>query len=375
MNKKIMYVGVDVDDKAFHIGFLALDTGEFNASSCRPSLGLLIEKLKVYSAQGYTLKICYEACHIGFTLQRDLSEKGFECVVISSSDIPRTSGPQVKTDRIDAQKLAQYYASGLLNPIFVPSAEQESERDLVRSRGFLKGQASNVKRFILSTCRKANLDYRKAEGQSDKSVYWTMNHRLWLTTNINKLKEPAWRFNLTSLLASLKQIEEQIAFYDEEIQTLSGTSRYEKAVHALTCFRGFENLSAMTVLTEMVTAKRFKHPKQLTSFMGMDITEYSSGGKERKGGITKMGNTHLRRTLIESCQYASCRVQISTRLKARRNKAPSQKCLEIADRCMRRLHKRSHHLHSTGKHNNKIKVACAREMMGFVWETLNVVGF
>lgn len=374
MKSNVIYIGIDVDDKAYHVGVLLTRTGEIQEWACKPVHELLISKLKPFLKNGL-VKVCYEACHVGFTLHRALTNAGFHCDVISSSDIPRTAGAQVKTDRLDALKLTQYYATGLLKPIFVPSKEQEADRDLIRTRSFLKGQSSNIKRYILAICRRANINFRRSEGHSETSQYWTSTHRIWLEGAIKSLQEATWKTNLLALWANLKQLEGLIAFYDNEIEKLAETTRYSKAARAIKCFRGFETLNAMTILTEISTAKRFTHPKQITSFMGMDISEYSSGGKERKGGITKMGNAHLRTALIESCQYVDSRVQISRKLEARRARSPSRECGEIADRCMRRLHKRSYHLKSRGKPNNKVKVACAREMMGFVWEALNVVNF
>ena len=375
MKTKIMFVGLDVDDKAFHVGGFVPESGEILEFSCKPTAAMLHQKLGKYEQLGYSLRICYESCHLGFSLCRDLVAKGWECTVISSASIPRPAGAQVKTDRLDANKLARYFANGLLTAVHVPSSAREAERDLIRTRRFLQEQTTDIKRYILSLCRRAGLDYRKTSGEGPQSHYWSARHRQWIQGAIGHIEEPSWKINLSTLLLNLQQLEEQVRFYDLEVEKLSTQPHYEQAVKALGCFRGLSTLSSMTILAELGTIARFSHPRQLVSYAGMDIAEYSSGGKERKRGITKMGSSHLRRTLIESCQYAGARVALSKPLRKRREYSPSLETIQIADRCMKRLYQRSEHLSRRGKPKNKIKVACARELTGFIWESLRSIGF
>ena len=128
----------------------------------------------------------------------------------------------------------------------------------------------------------------------------------------------------------------------------------------------------MVLITEIGDVRRFKHPKQLTSYCGLDVSEYSSGGKEKKFGITKMGNRRIRTSIIESCQRLDRVKLLSKRLKAHRV-GQDLKVIDIADRCTKRLKKKSNNLLDLGKHRNKVKVACAREFLGFIWETLHHV--
>ena len=169
----------------------------------------------------------------------------------------------------------------------------------------------------------------------------------------------------------IKGLEEQIKFYEDEIEKLSQKPKYKKTVDSLCCFRGFRTLSAMTLATEIGDINRFAHPRQLTSYCGLDISEYTSGGREKKFGITKGGNSHIRAVIVESSQYAHRPPNIGASLH-RRRKDCDPDVIEISNRCMKRLYKKSHHLLSRGKHTNKIKVACAREMLGFIWETMKV---
>lgn len=179
------------------------------------------------------------------------------------------------------------------------------------------------------------------------------------------------RTNFELLLHQYEKLNEVIAQYDREIEKLSETDKYKRKKDVLSCFRGVSTLTAMTFITEIGDVRRFKHPKQLTSYCGLDISEYSSGGKEKKFGITKMGNRQIRTAAIESCQRADRTFVISKRLKAHR-KGQDIKFIEIADRCANRLKKKSSNLLNAGKERNKVKVACARELLGFVWEALQV---
>lgn len=141
---------------------------------------------------------------------------------------------------------------------------------------------------------------------------------------------------------------------------------------ALCCLRGVSTLTAMTLIAEIGDVRGFSHPSKITSYAGLDVSEYSSGGKERKLGITKQGNRHLRTAAVESCQRAGMRYYVSKRLKADRAKQPAR-VIAIADKCMRRLSKRHLHLQHVGKHINKVKVACAREFLCFAWSILLAV--
>ncbi len=160
--------------------------------------------------------------------------------------------------------------------------------------------------------------------------------------------------------------------YDKAINELAETEKYKKQVSSLVCYKGIKNIFALVMITEIGNIKRFKHPRQLVSWMGMDIREYSSGGKSNRLGITKHGNRYLRTAFIESNQRIFRAKSIGADLKQRR-KDIDPELIQIADRCMIRLAKKGSRLLFAGKHTNKVKVACAREMVGFVWESLNKV--
>jgi transposase len=367
MKKRLLHVGLDVDDNSFHIGAFCKETGEIFEMTSKPNLRSLITKLEKLKKQDYELKLCYEATYVGYSLYRDLNKNGYQTQIIASSLIPELASNRVKTDRLDANKLGKYYALDLLTPIHVPSVDDEHERDLLRSRSFLVDQRKSLKRHILSACRRNNLNYK--EGNSAKT-YWTQMHEHWLMDRINKM-EGVLKINFEILHNQLEKLNEAIAEYDKNIEELAETEKYKNKKDALNCFRGINTLTAMTFITEIGDVKRFRHPNQLTSYCGLDITEYSSGGKEKKFRITKMGNKQIRTSAVESCQRVDRVGIISKRLKAHRT-GQNIKYIEIADRCTKRLKKKSNRLLDAGKPRNKVKVACAREFLGFVWEALHI---
>ena len=370
MKQNIIYIGLDVDDTHYHGSALDKSTGEVLAFKCRPTLkGLLnqLDKLHNYFP-GSIFSLCYEASYIGYTLQRDIADHGYHCDVVAPTSIPSPRGRQIKTNRIDATQLAQFYANDLLIFVTVPEPEQEQDRDLLRSRKKLMEQQTDLRKHIQALLRRNGLHYRV---QTQNKTHWTKVHYFWLARTI-EASSGSLKVNLELLVRQLKGITSVLAEYGQQIEALAKTPRYEQPVQALICYKGIKNLFALTMITEIGDIKRFPHPRQLMSWIGMDIREYSSGDKHNRFGITKHGNRYLRTAFVEANQRGYRTARIGKDLKARR-KDIAPELINIADRCLRRLNKKGNRLLLAGKHPNKVKVACAREMVGFVWESLNKV--
>jgi len=368
MKKEILYAGLDVDDQAYHFFGFSKESGETIEFKCFPSVNSLLKKLKKLNAERFELKMCYEASYLGFSLYREITKVGYFVEVIAPSLIPEISSKRVKTDRIDAEKLALYYSNGLLTVVSVPTIENEADRDLLRTRKFLVEQFTATKNHINSFCRRLNLDFKK---QTKLKKLWTQTYMMWLEERVNAIEINSQKILFTSLLQSYFNLENQIQILETEIEKLATSEKYKQSVNNLNCYRGFKSLSSLTIILELGDIRRFSHPRQLTSYSGLDIIEKSSGGKEKKFGITKMGNRHVRCALVEACQYATKPVKVGRTLRIRRMDS-SNDAIKIADKCMRRLHKKGNNMQFKGKHTNIIKVACAREMLGFVWESLTM---
>jgi transposase len=369
MDKKIQYLALDVDDQHFHGCLLSDEDSQAVEFAVPASVTALVKKIEKIRDPATALKICYEATYLGFSLQRRLERCGYVCDVIAPSLIPRKPGERVKTDRLDSRKLAEYYRKGLLTRVHVPGEAQEKVRGLIRSRGFLAEQLKALKKHLLGHCRCMGLEYRQ---NGSEKTYWTQDYRGWLWGQIRGMEEDAFRANLEALLLQIEHLERTVDSYEGGIAEIASGKDYQRAVHSLCCYRGIDVLSAMTLISELGDIRRFDHPKRLTSYAGMAIVEKSSGGCLRKFRISKTGNRFLRTTVIEACQGVLQAPRISARL-TRRREGAEKTWIEIADRAMSRLHRKATHLWHANKAKNKIKVACARELLGFIWESLRSV--
>lgn len=370
MEKKVVHVAIDVDDNSFHASAFFKDSGEIVEFKCKPTIKGLQNKLENLSARfpDFDLRICYEATYLGFTLQRDLSNLGYHCDVVAPSSIPRVNGNQIKTDRVDATKLAQFYAAGILSFVTVPERELEHDRDLMRSRQYILHQLSEIRTHIQSLLRRNGLHYKSETGNKS---HWTKHHICWIERKCEELAGSVQK-NLKLLHQQMKWLLHTLTEYNKAADELAASKKYEKQVASLICYNGIKNIFAMMMITEIGDVKRFSHPRQLTSWMGLDVREYSSGGKHNRFGITKHGNRYLRTAFVEANQKAFRTRTVSADLKSRR-KNIDPTLIQIADRCQARISKKGWRLLHAGKHVNKVKVACAREMVGFVWESLNSV--
>jgi transposase len=367
MRENVIFVGIDVDDKAFHVAALQPETGPIENYRVRPTSGALIKKLsEIEKNTGKSVHCCYEASYIGFPLQRQLGKAGVKCEVIAPNSIPRIKGNQIKTDRVDAEKLAQFYANGQLTAVVVPDEEQEQDRDFMRSRQQTLHRLAEIRTQIQALLRRHDMNFKSETGFK---THWTKVHKEWLQRLANK-QENSFHYSLSILLFQMSSIEQAMDRFNTHVEVLADKKRYQKQVRALTCFRGIKNIFALVIVTEIGDIKRFKNPRSLVSYMGMDIREHSSGGKHNRFGITKHGNRHLRTAFIEANQKSALNKVISDDLRRRREDIDI-KYVEIADRCMTRLYKKGSRLLRAGKHTNKVKVACAREMVGFIWESLS----
>lgn len=365
----LLFVGLDVDDQAFHASIINQSTGETWYFKSRPNISSLTTKLLNIHGKPEDFRICYESTYIAFSLCRDLRSQNFHCDVIASGLIPEIKGKRVKTDRCDSEKLAQLYMKDMLTIVHVPDQEDENERDLVRSRGLIKDQVVATKNKIQSLLRKNGIDFKQ---ETDMKILWTDKYRKWLSGRISKIECASLKRNLSLLFTSLKHLESTLDTFQFEIETLAESPKYKKKVDALVAYRGIETLTAMKTITEIGDIRRFPHPRKLMSFLGFDICEYSSGGKERKFGITKMGNSTVRTALVEATQRCSSPAKVSYALERRRKDIPVE-LTQIADKCMQRLYRKSNHLLRKNKHTNKVKIACARELSGFIWQSLMTV--
>lgn len=306
------------------------------------------------------LRACYEAGPLGFGLLRKLEALGVEACVIAPSKIPSMPGDRVKTDRRDAKKLAELFRADLLTEVHPPSEADEAVRDLCRCRQQLKECETAAKHRLNKFLTRRDKRY---EGKSR----WTIAFWKWLGEL--HFEEEADRFTFETYVAHLRYLGEQVANLDAKIEALSKAEPYAEPVAKLRCFRGIDTTTAMVLVTELHGFERFESAPQLMAYLGLTPREYSSGGSRKLGSITKAGNAHVRRVLVEAAWNYRHRPRVGAGLRKRRA-GQSPQTIEHADKAMRRLYKRWEQMGWRRMPSQKITVAVARELSGFIWAAL-----
>ena len=273
---------------------VAEQDGEVRSPGTIPNRLESIRKLMHKFEDVKTLRACYEAGPTGYVLYWQLTQLGVDCVVIAPSLIPTKASDRVKTDRRDAEKLARCHRAGELTAVSVPSAEQEALRDMVRAREAAKKDQLKARhrlgKFLLRHGKRP---------QGLKA--WTKKYLEWIKTNV-QFNRPAQEATLADYLEEVDHVAARITklekAIDEAIQ--SAPAQMRAVIEALQALRGVAQTTAATIVSEVGSFSRFPNPRQLMGYTGLVAREHSSGNRVQRGGITKTGNNHLRRVLVES---------------------------------------------------------------------------
>jgi transposase len=303
------------------------------------------------------LVFVYEAGPCGYWLYRYLTKKRLLCWVVAPSLIPKKPGDKVKTNRRDAVQLARLMRSGDLTPVYVPEIEDEAIRDLSRARqdaiGDLKAAKYRLKAFLL----RQDIRY---EGKAS----WGPAHLRWLAEVV--CPTPAQQIVFQEYVRAVNEHHERVERIETELQEKAKGWRFHPVVEALQALRGVQFTVALSTVAELGDLSRFDSPRQLMSYLGLTPSEYSTGNTRRLGGITKTGNAHARRTLIEGAWAYRYNAKVSRQMQQRQETLP-QAIRDIAWKAQVRLCKRYRRLVAKGKHPNVVVVAIARELAAFMW--------
>ena len=308
-----------------------------------------------------TLAVAYEAGPCGYDLYRLLGTMGVACDVIAPSLTPVRAGDRVKTDRRDAKKLVRLYRARELGFVSPPTSRQEGLRDLVRCRDDLRCARTAARHRVVKALLRHGRIYR--EGKKA----WTITHREWLDRQ--RLEDPLAQLALDQMLAHLGGLDAQLAALDHELAQIAQTDPWADPVAWLCSFRGIATHTALGLLAEIGDFRRFAHPRELMSYLGLVPSEYSSGDQQHRGHITKTGNRHARRLLVEAAWHYQHRPNLSKRIAASREHVPPRVSTR-AWQAQLRLHHRHRTLLSHGKRSTVANVAVARELCGFVWAAM-----
>jgi len=355
------FVGLDVHAETIAVAIAERDGGEVRTLGIIPNREQSVKKLISKLGPRETWKACYEAGPTGYPLYWQMVKLGCSCEVVAPTLIPVKAGDRVKTDRRDAQRLARALRAGDLTAVWVPDAAHEALRDLVRAREAAKRDQLRARH------RLSKYLLRDGRRPTVKMKPWTQRYLDWIRKEV-KFDQNPQQTTLEDYLEEVNHQAQRIARLEQSIDGAieQAPEAMREVVAALQALRGIAKLTAVTIVSEVGQLSRFPTARQAMGYSGLVASEHSSGERTRRGGITKTGNSHLRRVLVEAAWAARFGPTLTRSLRIRQE-GQSAEVVEIAQKARHRLHARYLRLLGRGKTKQQVVTAVARELMGFVW--------
>ena len=359
MRENITYwVGMDVHadniNVAVYRGNELSPHEQYEIQTDARSKGRLLKRLQGLPGE---VRCIYEAGPCGYDFQRYLTGNGVHCEIAAPALIPKKAGDRVKTDRRDARKLGRLYRSGELTAIHIPDEDQESVRDLTRAREDAVEDATRKRHQLSKFLLRHGHRYHGGK-------QWTQKHEKWMKGM--KFENSVLQAVFEEYQLSLDQAEERVERLTRSVEELAKKPEYQKPVAALMTLRGIKTITAMTIVSEIGDMRRFGKAKDFMSALGLVPSEYSSGKNICRGSITKTGNAHVRRVLVESAWHYQHRPTVGKTIKSRRSGQPLE-VVQVAQKADIRLNRKFRKIVDRGKRTTIAAVATARELAGFVW--------
>lgn len=352
------YVGLDVHKETIAVAVAEANGGEVRyVGEIRNTEEAIRKLVKQIRKDGAQLSFCYEAGPCGYGIHRQLSDLGWDCQVVAPSLIPRKAGDRVKTDRRAAESLARLHRAGELTAVWVPDGAQEALRDLTRAREDMKHFQKQAKQHLLAFLLRHGKRY---DGKSK----WTQAHHRWLEEV--KFEQPVQQIVLQEYIDTVNVLSKRLVALDEQLQSSASASVFWPVIEALMALRGVNLLTAVTIVAEIGELQRFANAPQLMAYLGLVPSEHSSGASKSRGGITKTGNGHVRRVLVEAAWSYRFPAR-KTRVLQRRAERTPEAVQEIAWKAQKRLCGRYQTMQGRGKLKVQACTAVARELAGFIW--------
>lgn len=355
MSTRIIYVAADDGKDSVSFAVQPEESARCTAVRTLPNEPRKLRRFLDEVARQGELRICYEANGAGFALQRQIESWGYPCDVAAPSLTPRRPGDRRKTNVRDARKLVGLYRAGELTLVRVPTEAEERVRDLVRCRETLQREALKSRHYILKLLSRYGFVFRGGRN-------WTQRFWRWLRTV--RLPGEA-QLALEEYVALLEYKLSRRDELDRRIEELAFSDAFRAPVGRVRCFRGFDTEAAMVLITETGDFRRFRSPRELMSYYGFVPSEHSTGERERRGSITKAGNSRCRHVLVQAAWSYRHRPALGPSLRRRQADQPAE-VVAHAWKAQHRLYKRFQRLKAR-KHPNVAVVAVARELVGFLW--------
>lgn len=359
MDKGTTFVGLDDSKRKLVVAILRPGATEPESREM-PKEPPLIRRLFQRLRQEGPVAACYEAGVSGYDLYRQITGCGVSCEVIAPALTPRRPGQRIKTNRRDAVKLVRLFRAGELTAIHIPDEAEEAVRDLLRCREDVRRDVMRWRHRLLKFLDRHGRLYLAGRN-------WSQRHWAWIRGQQFALPPLTQTFEVT--LFALEQAQARLADLDREVEALAVTAPYREPVGWLRCFRGIDTLSAMILLAEIVDFQRFERARELMAYLGLVPSEYSTGERQRRGALTKAGNEHARRVLVEAAWHYRHRPSLGHAL-ARRSAGQPLAITRHAWGAQQRLHRRYRHLVGHGKRPPVAVAAVARELVGFIWAAM-----
>lgn len=357
MNHYITVVGLDVHKETIVAATLPPLSDRATETVTIENRPEAIEKLVKRITVKAPAVFVYEAGPCGYEVQRQVATLGHKCVVIAPALTPVRPGDRVKTDRRDAEKLARLYRAGELTEIRIPTREDEAARDLVRVREDVLGDRLRARHRLSKFLLRQGRVYRETKS-------WGVKHRAWLKPQHFE-HEPSQQ-SFEAYIRAHEEAEARLEVLNQQVQDLAQKEPYRVPVRHLRCLKGIDTLGALTLAVEAQEFRRFPNARAFMGYTGAVPSEHSSAGKCRRGSITKTGNAHIRRILVEAAWGYRRGGVMNPELALRRQGCPPE-VVSIAKKAQNRLHRKFTRMVSRNKPNQVAAVAVARELAGFVW--------
>jgi transposase len=368
MEKYSKFIGLDTHKETIAVSIA--DTKEKEVRyygeipNTEESLGKLVRQLK---KDGATLSFCYEAGPCGYGIHRYLVGLGQACQVVAPSLIPKKAGDRIKTDKRDSMSLARLHRAGELTAVWVPDEAQEALRDLTRAREDMKLLQKQAKQRLSSFLLRHGKSYKGRENKTDKaekSRNWTQAHYRWLESL--QFSQAVQQIVFQEYVDTVKAMEKRVEALEAQLAQAVAESVFSPLIESLMALRGVNLVTASTIAAEIGDLTRFPSAPQLMKYLGVVPSEYSSGPSKIRGGITKTGNGHVRRVLVEAAWTYRFPARKTAHLQRRAKRTP-EKIQEIAWNAQKRLCGRYKKLMDKGKLKVQVTTAIARELAGFIW--------
>ena len=349
-------IGMDVHARSVRAAAIDTVTGEVIQATVGPAVGATVDWVSQVAADRGPVAVSYEAGPTGYGLARALAVAGIRCEVAAPSKLIRPSGDRVKTDRKDALLLARLLRMDEITSVRVPTPTEEDARDLTRARQDVRAELMSARHRLGKLLLRHGHVY-------DGGDAWTGKHDAWLRTLV--MDGPGSRAAFDQYYAQTTRLLTDRERLDAAITAMARDSQFTPVTHRLACLRGINTLTAFSLAVEVGDWHRFTGAT-IASYLGLVPSEHSSGGSTSRGAITKTGNPHARRLLIEAAWHHKKSYRPGKTMLDRWALAPASAAAR-GDAGNRRLHKRWQVLTSHKKKHTVANTAIARELAGWCW--------